>query len=321
MKIAFFDPHRDPAEFSNAMRAYPSIEYANAADAEQLPAALKDAEVLITSNRIYTPENAAIIRLHGTSLRWIQMTTSGHDKAVASGFPDGCVVTNMAGLRAFAVAEHAMALTLALVRRLRDIEREFSARRWSRDELSPFMDNLAGKHMTIVGVGAIGQDIARKAKAFDMQVTGVTRKPAPLPNFDAMRPRAEMQAQCRQTDILMIAAVADPQTQKMISREIINALPARAMIVNIARGSLIDEPALIDALQTKRIAGAALDVQAEEPTPAAHPLWALDNLLLSPHVGGAGSNGLGATHASMFTDNLDLWLAGKPLKQVVIEKT
>lgn len=321
MKIAFFDPHRDPAEFSSAMRAYPSIEMAMANDAEQLPAALSGAEVLVTSNRIYTPGHAAIIRKHGTSLRWIQMTTSGYDKAVASGFPRGCIVTNMAGLRAFAVAEHAMALTLALVRRLRDIERAFSAHEWSRDELSPLMDNLTGKHMTIVGVGAIGQDIARKAKAFDMQVTGVTRKPAPLQNFDAMRPRSELQAQCRQTDILMIAATAEPATEKMISRDIINALPPHAFIVNIARGTLIDEPALIEALQNRRIAGAALDVQAQEPVPAAHPLWALDNLLLSPHVGGAGSNGLGATHASMLTGNLDLWLAGKPLKQVVIEKT
>ena len=116
----------------------------------------------------------------------------------------------------------------------------------------------------------------------------------------------------------MVAALADEETFGMISHDVIGAMQPHAHIVNIARGSLIDEPALIEALQAGRIAGAGLDVQEEEPTPAGHPLWSLDNVILTPHLGGAGSGGLGVTHASLFTENLELWLAGKPLQKVVL---
>ncbi|MBM3607686.1 MAG: hypothetical protein FJX29_04410, partial [Alphaproteobacteria bacterium] len=123
------------------------------------------------------------------------------------------------------------------------------------------------------------------------------------------------------TDILVIAALADASTASVIDAKVFDALPTRAFVVNIARGSLIDEPALIAALRAHSIAGAALDVQEIEPVPADHPLWSLENLVLTPHTAGAGSNGTGATHAGRFTANLDRWLAGKPLEQVVIGRT
>lgn len=321
MKAALYNPYSDVEEFHTAMAAFPRVDFAVAANEDELSAAINGAEILVTSNRIYTPAPAAIIREHGTQLKWIQFVTSGIDKAVASGLPGGVTITNVSGLRAFAVSEHAFALMLALVRRLRDTEQAFAHKDWLRDEITPAMDNLSGKHLVIVGVGAIGQEIARKAKAFDMRITGISRKPAPLENFDAMRSREELIETARDTDILMIAALADASTDRMISREVIAALPPRAFVINIARGSLIDEPALIEALASNAIAGVGLDVQETEPVPASHPLWELDNLVLTPHLGGAGSKGMGATHSSMFTDNLKLWLAGKPLEKVVIERT
>ncbi len=316
-----FNPHGDRAGFEALRSAFPQLELRFADEPDDLAAALPGADVLITTNRVYTPENAAIIRARGANLRWIAFLTSGVDKAVASGLPPGVVVTNVAGLRAFAVSEHAFSLMLGLVRRVRDTEAARARAFWTRDVTTPRLDNLAGKHLVIVGAGAIGQDIARKAKAFDMRVTGVSRSNAPLPHFDAMRPRADLIAAAGQADILLVAATYEAATHGMISRDVIAALPGGAFLINIARGLLVDEAALTEALQAGRIAGAGLDVMEDEPLPAASPLWTLDNVLMTPHIAGAGGKGTGATHASMFADNLKLWLAGEPLEKVVIART
>ena len=321
MKITMFSPSTSADEFRAAMREFSQAELFVAQEARELPEKLPGAEILIASNRPYDAEAARLIRDHGHSLKWIAFTTSGIDKALMNGFPKGVTVTNLAGLRAFAVAEHALSLMLSLVRQTRATGRAFAARDWARDELSAGMDNLAGKHLVILGTGAIGQDIARKAKAFDMRVTGVSRSTAPLTHFDAIRPREEFEQTAGDADFLMVAALADGSTRRIVSRDIIAALPPRACIVNIARGSLIDEPALIEALCAKRIAGAALDVQETEPLPPEHPLWTLDNLILTPHVSGAGSRGTGATHASLFAENLRRWINGERLDKIVIEKT
>lgn len=322
MAIAvLFNPHGAQSEFEALSPSFPQLELRCVNDAGELAAALPGAEVLITTNRIYTPDYAAIIRERGTSLKWLAFLTSGIDKAQASGLPQGCIVTNVSGLRAFAVSEHAFSLMLGLVRRVRDTEAARATAFWTRDKTTPFLDNLAGKHIVIVGTGAIGQDIARKAKAFDMRVTGVSRASKPLPNFDALRPRAELVGAARQSDVLMVAAMFDETTHNMISREVIAALGPKAFLVNIARGLLVDEAALVEALEAGRIGGAGLDVMEEEPLPASSPLWRLDNVLITPHIAGAGGAGTGATHASMFADNLKLWLAGQPLEKVVIQRT
>lgn len=322
MAIAvLFNPHGRQSEFEALRPSFPDLELRCASEPQELAATLPGAEILITTNRVYTPDNAAIIRERGTSLRWLAFLTSGIDKAQASGLPGGCIVTNVAGLRAFAVAEQAFSLMLGLVRRVRETEAARAAAFWTRDETTPRLDNLTGKHMVIVGTGAIGQDIARKAKAFDMRVTGVSRSSIAPPNFDAMRPRSDLVAAARDADILMVAALYDETTHHMISREVIDALGPKALVINIARGMLIDETALVEALVAGRIGGAGLDVMEVEPLPASSPLWTLDNVLISPHIGGAGSKGTGATHGSMFADNLKLWLAGKSLEKVVIQKT
>lgn len=320
LKIALYNPVFETSEFHEALREFPDVRFIVAEELKDIPAALDGAEILVTGNRFYLPEPAALIREHGKSLRWLAFVTSGVDKAVASGLPKGVTVTNVAGIRAFAVAEQALALMLGLVRQIRATEQARQLENWARDEVSPNITNLARKHLVIVGTGAIGQDIARKAKAFDMHVTGISRRTDPLPHFDALRTRDALIATAREADILLVAALAGPETDGMISRDVIAALKPTAFVVNIARGSLIDEPALIEALQARRIAGAGLDVQAVEPLPPGSPLWNMDNVLLTPHVGGAGDRGT-RTHAGMFIDNLRLWLAGKRLNQVVIEKT
>ena len=121
--------------------------------------------------------------------------------------------------------------------------------------------------------------------------------------------------------MIVVAATHDDSTHKLVSRELLAALKPSAYLVNIARGQLIDEPALIDALRAGRIAGAGLDVAWTEPLPADHPFWNMPNVLLTPHVGGAGSTAYGDSIGRLFAANLERWRAGKPLSNVVIERT
>jgi phosphoglycerate dehydrogenase-like enzyme len=191
---------------------------------------------------------------------------------------------------------------------------------WLRDSVSPSMDNLARKHLVIVGLGAIGQDIARKAKAFDMQVTGISRASGPMIHVDRIRPRGELQAAAAEADIVLLSVNHDESTNKILSRDVIAAMKPTACVINIARGSLVDEPALIEALQRGKIAGAGLDVTTTEPLPSGHPFWEMDNVLLTPHVGGAGSRESGG-FLKIFLENLRRWVAQETLTKVVIDRT
>lgn len=318
LKIALYNPLFDPAEFFERLSAFPDVRLTVAERDEDIAAAVDGAEILITGNRFYLPEPAALIRQHGHALRWLNFVTSGIDKAVNSGLPPGVVITNVAGLRAFAVAEHALALMLGLARHLRASEAARAKDEWARDEISPLVTNLARRHLVVVGTGAIGQEIARMGKAFGMRVTGISRSTTPLAPFDDLRPREALVEAAREADYLVVAALAGPQTDGMISRAVIDALPPTAFFVNIARGSLVEEPALLDALQAGRIAGAGLDVMETEPLPPGHPLWSMKNVLLTPHVGGAGDAGV-STSASLFIDNLQRWRAGQRLLNIVME--
>lgn len=323
MRIVHFnqaDP-KVPDDLVDALRAFPQVTLVATGDPGELPAAMDSSEILIVNNRSYNPANAKIIRDNAASLRWIQFSTSGIDNGTKNGFPPGVVVTNVAGLRAFSVAEQALALMLALVRQVRAIEKARDHRDWCRDAITPAMDNLAGKHLLIIGMGAVGQDVARKAKAFDMRVTGVTRATGAVPHVDRVRPRSELVAACAEADMVLIAAGHDPTTDRFFGREALAAMKPTAYVINVARGQLIDEPALIEALQTKKIAGAGLDVTFTEPTPDEHPFWNMPHVVLSPHIGGAGSAGTGGGLGAIFADNLQLWLRGEALTKVVISRT
>ena len=322
MRIVILEQGDRYLGLENELKAFPGTELIRARDPATLTAAMPGAEILLTSNRLYTADNAAIIRANAGKLKWIQFTTSGIDKAQAVGLPSGVIVTNSSGLRAFAVAEHAFALMLGLLRRLREADAARREQVWRRDEISPSTDNLNEKHMVLIGLGAIGQDIARKAKAFDMKVTGISRTKDTIPHVDRIRPRDELQAAVADADIVMIAAISDAETAKILSRAVIGAMKPTAYVINIARGEMTDEPALIEALQNGKIAGAGLDVAVTEPLPPGHPYWTLPNVLLTPHMAGAG--GQGDSHAAfikIFIDNLRRWVEKRPLNKIVVERT
>jgi len=321
VKIVCYDPYARRSDLEAAVKAIPGIVFDRPSSLEEFAKSLTNAEILVIGNRAYSQGVANTILVNGEALRWIQFTTSGIDNATKFGMPPGLVVTNASGLRAFCVAEHALMLMLALVRALRDTEAGQRNHVWCRDHVTPRMDNLAGKHLVIVGAGAIGQEIARKAAAFDMRITGVSRSIQPMANFTRMRPRAELKDAASEADILVVAANYAEDTRIMISRDVMAALPKGAYLINIARGALIDQEALVEALQENRLSGAGLDVTEEEPLPLNHPLYAMHNVIITPHIGGAGSSGTGAGMGRILADNLRLWIAGKRLEKVVIDKT
>lgn len=321
MKLVCYDPHARRNDIAQAMQAFPDIAFARPVTLDELAQDLIGADILVTSNRAYEAEAAKIICTQGTSLRWVQFTTSGLDKAIGFGLPSGVVVTNAAGLRAFSVAEHALFLMLALMRQSRAAEAGQRADQWVRDGMTPQMDNLAGKHLLIIGTGAIGQDIARKAKAFDMHITGLSRSTQTLPHFDHLRPRADLIDALSEADLVVLAANYDTDTHEMMNGAAFSAMKPGARFINIARGALVEETALIEALRSRHLAGAGLDVTVIEPLPAQHPLYTLPNVVLTPHVAGAGSQGTGAGMGKILSDNLRLWLEGDRLEKIVIERT
>lgn len=297
-------------------KAFPDVKILTADTEEQLAKVMPEADVLVTSNRVYVPSAGKVIRDGAKRLKWIQFTTSGVDKAVASGLPDGVPVTNAAGFHANRVAEHAMSLLLAVTRRHLEAREARPKREWVRDEITPKMLSLEKATMVLIGLGSIGQSIARKAKAFDMRVIGISRSNDPIPNIDEIRPRERLVETVREADVVALAAVYDDSTHQILSAEAIKAMKPNAVIVNIARGLLIDEPAMLAALKTNKIYGAGLDVMAVEPLPADHPLWDMPNVVMTPHSAGAGGDKTDPI-VNIIADNLVLFKAGKPLNKLV----
>lgn len=315
MNMLFY-PAKEKAIIERLAKAFPDVRILTANTDEDLRAMILETDILVTSNRGYVAEPAKIIRDGAKRLKWIQFTTSGIDKAVASGLPDGVPVTNAAGFHANKVAEHAMSLLLAVTRRHMDALAARPKRAWIRDELSPIVLTLEKATMAIIGLGAIGQSIARKAKAFDMRVIGISRGRDPIANIDEMRPRARLVETMREADVVMVAATYDDSTHNILGAEAIAALKPNAVIVNIARGLLIDEPAMIAALQANRIYGAGLDVMHVEPLNPESPLWDMPNVVMTPHSAGSGGDKIDPI-VNIVADNLKLFLAGKPLNKLV----
>ncbi|MFN4282990.1 MAG: D-2-hydroxyacid dehydrogenase [Alphaproteobacteria bacterium] len=314
MKLAFY-PTKYARLIERIEQSFPEIDVVRIDEPEEIAAKLPGVEILVTSNRSYTPEAGRAICTHGTALRWVQFTTSGIDTGLRNGIPAGIPVTNGGGMHAHSVAAHAMTLMLAVMRRLNDCTAARPQRRWIRDEVHSSLATTRGKTMALIGLGAIGQDIARKAKAFDMKVIAVSQQPRAA-NVDEIRPRERLHETLGEADVAVVATSYDPTTHHLIDAAALAAMKPGSMLVNVARGSLVDEPALIAALQNGTLAAAGIDVAETEPLPADSPLWDMANVVLTPHTGGAGADNNDALF-DVVSRNIKLYLAGQPFDRVV----
>jgi phosphoglycerate dehydrogenase-like enzyme len=219
----------------------------------------------------------------GKKLRWIQALGTGVDGIVdRPPFREGVLVTNMHGLHGDSVPEAAIMLMLALARDLPRALRQRNARKWERYP----SQLLKGKTVGIFGVGAIARSLAPKCRSFGMTVVGITSAPRAMEGFDRMVHRDDLESAVRELDFLVLLTPYTPETHGIVGAKMLAAMKPSAFLVNLARGGIVDEDALVGALREKRLAGAALDVFAAEPLPEDHPLWSMDNVIVTPHLGG-----------------------------------
>lgn len=287
-----------------------------ARNADELRAALPDTEVLVVSG-LWRNDYAEL----APKLRFIQSVSAGTDQFSREVLSDrGIRLASAQGANERVVAEHAMALILGLTRHLgpaRDNQRE---RRWTGMIGDPAerQDELGGKTLAIVGLGRIGNRLAKLARAFDLHVVGVKRSSrGPDDAADEIVTPDELLQVLPRVDILALTCPLTSETERLIRAEHFAAMKRSAYLINAARGKVVDEPALIEALRAGRIAGAGLDVFVEEPLPPDSPLWDLGNVLITPHSAGETSR-YEANVIAILTENLGRLAEGAPLRNAIV---
>ena len=251
------------------------------------------------------------------ALRWLHTPLAGVDRVLNPELMRTDVrVTSSRGVNSVAVAEHTFAMLLALTRGIADAVRAQSAKRWTMEELNarvPPVEELDGKLVGILGLGAIGRELAVRCRAFGMQVWGVVRRPREKPDYvDRLFVAGREDTLIRRADLLVLALPRTADTDGYIGERRLRRMKSSAILINIGRGSLIQESALVRALREGWIAGAGLDVFAAEPLPRSSPLWSMPRVVVSPHVGGAHPDYMPRS-AALFIDNLGRYLRGKKL--------
>jgi phosphoglycerate dehydrogenase-like enzyme len=314
MKAVIF-PYGPTEPILGFIQDFPQIDWAVVGSPDEVAREIGAAELLIISNRQCSPACGAALRAAARSLRWIHFCSAGIDGGLAMGIPEGVAVTNSTGVKAGMVSEHALALLLALVRQVPLMQSNQRGHRWRHDDTIARLRTLEEATVCVIGQGAIGRALARKLAAIDARVIAVSRAGSADGPVSAVYPRERINEALARSDAVVICTSADAGNHHMISAAQFAAMKPTSFLVNVARGSIVDEPALVLALQTGRIAGAALDVVETEPLPAASPLWDLPSVLISPHIGGGGSTGYPQQKA-LFAENLARFQAGQGLRNL-----
>lgn len=240
---------------------------------------IADTDILLC----FSPPMADHVVRDAKKLKWIQALGTGVDNIVdLPSLGPEVVVTNIRGIHGAPVSEATVAFMLSLAR---DLPRSVHAQDRSEWERWP-AQLLAGKTVGVLGVGLIAEYLAPICKTFGMTTVGITGSPRPTPGFDRMVKRDDLIAVAGELDFLVALIPMSEQTRNIIGEAVFKAMKPSAYLVNVARGGVVDEPALIKALEAGEIAGAGLDVFSEEPLPPDNPLWKTKNITIFPHLGG-----------------------------------
>lgn len=252
------------------------------------------------------------------NLRWFYCDYAGVDPYLThtAPFPPGCLLSNASGAYGLTISEHILMVLLMLFKRIPEYLPELSAHRWTAH--SPIR-SIAGSHFILLGTGNIGRTTAKRLKALDARLTGVCRSGrCPEMVFDRILPVEQLDDILPQADGVVLSLPATKETIGIMSRERIGRLPPQAVLVNVGRGSAIDQAALVEALENRRIAGAALDVTMPEPLPPDHPLWHCPNTIITPHISGKMSlEHTCRTAVELFCADLPRYVLGKPMQTLV----
>ncbi len=249
-------------------------------------------------------------------LKWIQLTSAGADRLLNSGFIEGGVtVTTVSGLHATPIGEFIIGSMLMWAKGAPRSMRAQLKREWTR--FAP--TELYGKTVGIVGIGHIGAEAGRLAKAFGCRVIATRRSATQItsePYADEILPASQLDRLLGESDYVVLSMPLTPETRGMIAEPQLRAMKPSAMLINIARGPVVVEADLLRALREGWIAGAALDVFDQEPLPAEHPLWEMDNVILTPHISG-GTEIYNKRATEIFAANLRRYFSNHPLENTV----
>ena len=275
-----------------------------------LDSLLREAEVIYG---LRLPQN---ILERAPRLKWVQTSSAGVDTLVGTKlWQSDVILTTTSGIHIIPMREHVLGMMLMFVRHAPIYFVNKQRKVWKQD----LPDQLCGKTLGVVGLGKVGEGIARAAKAFDMRVVATRRhaaKHGTSSAVDTFYPTDKLLEMLGESDFVVVTVALTKETQKLIDERELRAMKPTAYIINIARGSVIDEGALTKALKEKWIAGAGLDVFEKEPLPKDSELWTLPNVIITPHVAGIMPD-YNARAMEVFCENLKRYLAGQPLINVI----
>jgi phosphoglycerate dehydrogenase-like enzyme len=277
----------------------------------QADAALAEAEIVIGSGNLTARDFQ-----HATNVKWLQFLGQGVDGLAEKGLLGrGFAVTNLRGLAAVDIAEYCIAMMMLFAKKVPDFMADRAQGNWK----FRFLRTLHGATCAVLGMGAIGRETARRARALGMRVTAMRLHAEPGasdPDCDLMLPIGRLDELLASADYLVLSVPLTDATRGMLNAESLAKLKDGAVIVNVARGEVIDQDALVAALKSGKVGGAALDVATPEPLPAGHPLWSFPNVLPTGHSAAAARD-YEQRAVAMFIGNLKRYLSGAPLENVV----
>jgi D-2-hydroxyacid dehydrogenase (NADP+) len=306
-----FTEWRPKPSMAEAIRKrWPEMRLVHLPNYDHLPEELPDTDIFVGySLRAGQLKNAK-------KLKWIHSTATGVAQLMYPQLRDsGIMVTSPSGIFSVPMAEHTMGLLLALARNFPDAVRGQDRARWAQQEIwdKQHLTEVNGQVLLIVGYGSIGREVAKRAKAFDMRVWGITRSGAGERAYvEKIFAAAQLHEALEAADYVLICAPETAETKHLIGAAEISQMKRGARVINVGRGSLLDEAALVQALGSGALGGAALDVAQTEPLPAESPLWKAPNLFITPHTSGV-SDRLWDRQTTILIELLERWFDGREL--------
>ena len=301
-RVLVFHPTQS-AEYEALVRsnaAEHGLEVVAVAEPEDVADALPSTDILLASNSF--PMNT----LGGaSSLRWVHVQGAGVDRWMSSALPHDVRVTRTVGTFGPRMAEYAMAHILSVYQTVHAYRHQQGRHQWRAHDAVP----LSGRVLGIAGLGSIGTALADRAHAFGMRVVGLARTPRTDGPYRVFG-QDDLLSFLAELDVVVNIVPLTPATRHLFGAAAFEAMKPDAWFLNMGRGSTVDEPALVRALQTRAIAGAILDVFEEEPLPASSPLWAMDNVVVTPHIAGSS---IPEEVVASFMANVPLYAADRPM--------
>src|SRR5437588_5584271 len=300
-----------PAMAEAIRKLWPEMRVLHLPNYDRLGEELPDADIFVGYSLHAEQLKAA------KKLKWIHSTAAGVTQLMYPELRDsGIIVTNPSGIFSVPVAEHTMGLLLALARNFPDSVRGQDRGRWAQQEIwdkPQHLTELNGKVLLIVGYGSIGREVAKRAKAFEMRVWGVRRSGAgERAHAEKIFSATQLREALPGADYVLICAPETAETKHLVGAAEIARMKRGARLINVGRGSLLDERALISALEEAKLAGAAIDVAETEPLPAESPLWKTPNLFITPHTS-AVSDRLWKRQTALLVELVERWFSGKEM--------